>query len=229
MKSRAKIQTGEEDFIRFFRILCLILISTLIGVEISAQEEKVSEIIASIAEELAVDETNPEAAELYSEKLYDLIDKPVRINSAEESELSRLFFLTDFQVKALADYIHSSGRIYSIYEVALIPGFDPDLARMISPFLSLDSEAGSGSVSSRPESDLLSSFSQRFPASDTSAPGPPWKLLTRYKFSAGRFSGGFTAEKDAGEKLFTADLRFLTFFPQILPGRERDPQEGYCR
>ena len=60
------------------------------------------------------------------------------INSADESELSRLFFLTDFQVKALADYIHSSGRIYSIYEVALIPGFNPDLARMISPFLSLE-------------------------------------------------------------------------------------------
>ncbi len=93
-----------------------------------SQEENISEIIASIAEELADDETDTEAAELYTERLYDLIEKPVRINSAEESELSRLFFLTDFQVKALADYIHSSGRIYSIYEIASIPGFDPDLA-----------------------------------------------------------------------------------------------------
>ena len=40
-----------------------------------SQEEKISEIIASIAEELADDENYPEAAELYSEKLYDLIDK----------------------------------------------------------------------------------------------------------------------------------------------------------
>ena len=97
----------KKKLIRFLGILCLLLNSTLIGVDISAQDEKVSEIIASIAEELADDETYPEAAELFSERLYDLIEKPVRINSADESELSRLFFLTDFQVKALADYIRS--------------------------------------------------------------------------------------------------------------------------
>jgi hypothetical protein len=75
------------------------------------QDEKISEIIATIAEELADDETDPEAAAVYIERLYDLTEKPVRINSADETELSRLFFLTDFQVKALADYVHSSGRI----------------------------------------------------------------------------------------------------------------------
>jgi hypothetical protein len=31
------------------------------------------------------------------------------------------------------------------------------------------------------------------------------KSLIRYKFTAGRFSGGFTAEKDAGEKLFSGN------------------------
>jgi len=177
-----------------------------------SQEEKTSEIIGTIVEELADDESYPETAEIYAEKLNDLIEKPVRINSADESELSRLFFLTDFQVKALADYIHTTGKIYSIYEIASIPGFDPDLARMVSPFLSLNSEPGSGSVSSRPGSVLLSSFSQRFPASDTSAPGPPWKLLTRYKFSVGRFSGGFTGEKDAGEFLLAGKPPLPDFF-----------------
>ncbi len=177
-----------------------------------SQEENVSEIIGSIVEELADDESYPEAAETYAEKLYDLIEKPVRINSADESELSRLFFLTDFQVKALADYIRNTGRIYSIYEIASIPGFDTDFARMLSPFLSLDSETKSGSVSSGMRSVLLSSFSQRFPVSDTSAPGQPWKLLTKYKFSAGRFSGGFTWEKDAGELLLSGKPPLPDFF-----------------
>ena len=176
------------------------------------QEENVSEIIGAIVEELLDDESYPEAAEIYTERLSDLIEKPVRINSADESELSRLFFLTDFQVKALADYIHTSGRIYSIYEVASVPGFEPDLARMISPFLSLESEAGSGSGSAGLRSVILSSFSQRFPASDTSAPGPPWKFLTKYKFSAGRFSGGFTGEKDAGEWLLSGKPPLPDFF-----------------
>ncbi len=167
------------------------------------QDEKISDIISSIAEELADDETDPEAAAIYSEKLYDLIEKPVMINNADESELSRLFFLTDFQVKALADYIHSTGKIISLYEIASVPGFDRDLTRMISPFISLDAEKRVNSEPVRLKTNLLTSFSARFPSAVTASPGPPWKSLTRYKFAAGRFSGGFTAEKDAGEKLLS--------------------------
>jgi hypothetical protein len=169
----------------------------------AGQNEKNSDIISSIAEELADDETDQEAAAIYSEKLYDLIEKPVRINYADESELSRLFFLTDFQVKALADYVHSTGKIISLYEIASVPGFDRDLTRMITPFISLDTEKRVDSEPVRLSTNLLSSFSTRFPASEASSPGPPWKSITRYKFTAGRFSGGLTAEKDAGEKLLS--------------------------
>jgi hypothetical protein len=182
-----------------------ILIFLLIPLALNSfcQDEKVSDIISSIAEELADDETDPGAVENYTEKLYDLIEKPVRINSADESELSRLFFLTDFQVKALADYVHSTGKIFSLYEISAVPGFDQDLARMVSPFLSLESEKAADSDSVRLRNNFLSSFSVKFPASDKSSPGPSWKSLARYKFTAGRFSGGLTAEKDAGERLLS--------------------------
>ena len=195
-----------------------LLIFLLITLQLnsSGQDEKVSDIISSIAEELAVDETDPEAAAIYTEKLYDLIEKPVRINSAGESELSRLFFLTDFQVKALADYIHSTGKIFSLYEIASVPGFDRDLARMISPFLSLDTEKTTNSDSVRLRNNFLSNFSARFPVSGTPSPGPPWKLLTRYKFTAGRFSGGLTAEKDAGERLLSGKPPIPDFFSSSL-------------
>jgi hypothetical protein len=185
--------------------LFLIFLFVLIPFNSSGQDEKVSEIIASIAEELADDETDPEATAVYIERLYDLNEKPVRINSADEAELTRLFFLTDFQVKALADYVHSSGRIFSLYEIANIPGFDRDLAAMITPFVSLEEESNYHSDSVRFRNNLLTNFSVRHPVSDSSAQGSPWKILTRYKFTAGRFSGGFSAEKDAGEKLLSGN------------------------
>ena len=72
------------------------------------QEVKLSEAIISIAEELASEEADPQAAESYIEKLQELADNPVKLNSSGEKEISRLFFLSDFQVKALVDYAHSS-------------------------------------------------------------------------------------------------------------------------
>ncbi len=207
----------------------LIFLLILLPLNSSGQDEKVSDIISSIAEELADDENDPEAVAIYTEKLYDLIEKPVRINSADESELSRLFFLTDFQVKALADYIHSSGKIFSLYEIASVSGFDRDITRMIFPFLSLDTEKAANSDSIRLRNNLLSNFSVRFPVPGTSSEGSPWKSLTRYKFTAGRFSGGITAEKDAGEKLLSGKPpppRFL--FSKPCMERHRDHQKSDC-
>lgn len=194
-----KSGSSKKEMTKILSIFLLILITF----KSFGQDEKVSDIISSIAEELADDETYPEAVAMYAEKLYDLIEKPVRINYADESELSRLFFLTDFQVKALAEYIHSTGKIISLYEIATVPGFNNDLARMISPLISLNTEKTVNSEPVRLRTNLLSSFSSRFPASVTSSPGSPWKSLTRYKFTAGRISGGLTAEKDAGEKLLS--------------------------
>jgi hypothetical protein len=184
----------------------------LICVVSSGQEAEVSDIISSIVEELADDEADPEIAAIYTEKLNDLIEKPVVINSANESELSRLFFLTDFQIKALADYVHSSGIIFSLYEIASVPGFDRDQVRMITPFISLDTDKAIKSDSVRMRNNLLSNFSVKFPVTGLSAPGPPWKSLIRYKFTSGTISGGFTAEKDAGEKLLSGTPPSPDFF-----------------
>ena len=169
----------------------------------SGQDEKVTQIISSIAEELADDETDPEAVALYIEKLYDLNEKPVQLNSADENELSRLFFLTDFQIKSLADYVHSSGNIYSVYEIANIPGFDQELVETIIPFISVEKEKTTTKDPVPIKQNLLSNYSIKFPHSDTSFLGPPFKLLTRYRLIAGRFSAALTAEKDYGEKLLS--------------------------
>ena len=107
---------------------------------IYSQTEKLSEIIISIAEELAADDSDPEASAIFTDRLYDLAENPVKINSAEKAEISRLFFLSDFQVKILMDYTRSSGRIISNYELVNIPGFDKETVEMMIPFITLDNK-----------------------------------------------------------------------------------------
>ena len=192
----------KKNSSNYLKISFLVFCFSLIVINLSGQDERVSEIIASIAEELADDETDAEGAATYIEKLYDLIERPVNLNSADETELSRLFFLTDFQIKALADYIKTSGKIVSVFEIANIPGFGREQAQMTIPFVTIEPE-NEQAGSKRMRNTLLTNFSGRYPSAESETTGSPWKLLTRYKFTAGKFSGGITSEKDNGERLLS--------------------------
>lgn len=170
---------------------------------VEGQDRNSSDIIYSIAEQLAADDSDPEALQIYIEKLSDLADDPVNINSASEDELSRLFFLTDFQIKALSDYSHSSGKIFTVYELANITGFDRGTTEMMIPFISLESASLQSAKKSSLNNSLLANAIYKSAPPDTSDIGTPVKLLLRYKFYVSGFSGGMTAEKDPGEKLFS--------------------------
>lgn len=165
------------------------------------QETNLPDIIINIAEELAADDDDPEAVTIFLERLHELADDPVMINSTDENEISRLFFLTDFQVKAIADHVLSSGQIVSDFEIASIPGFDKETVEMMIPFISLKNKLVNTSDSSRMRNSMISNFSIKSGKSDSSSLGSRWRILSKYKFSTGRFSGGFTMEKDPGEKL----------------------------
>ena len=165
------------------------------------QETNLLDIIINIAEELAADDDDPEAVTIFLERLHELADDPVMINSTDENEISRLFFLTDFQVKAIADHVLSSGQIVSDFEIASIPGFDKETAEMMIPFISLKNKIVYASDSSRMRNSMISNFSIKSGKSDSSSLGSRWRILSKYKFSTGRFTGGFTLEKDPGEKL----------------------------
>lgn len=182
------------------RIL-LILILILPSFWSFCQEDKLSEVISNIAEELAAEESDRETTDLYIELLNELTENPVKINTQDQNELSRLFFLTEFQIKALADYTRQSGKILSHFEIANIPGFDRETVEMMIPFVTLENKITSFSDSSIFRNSLLSNLSLKSSDNDTSAPGSPIKLLTRYRFTSGNISGGFTAEKDQGERL----------------------------
>jgi hypothetical protein len=201
--------TFVQTFVTFAVKKGLIINSILILVFIitphnaNGQSEKYSENIIEIAEELAADDSDPEAVSIFIDRLHELTENPVKINSSGENEISRLFFLSDFQVKALAEYVHSSGQVVSVYEIATIPGFDKETAEMIIPFISLENNLVNNSDSVRWRNSIISNFSLKSGNNDTSLLGSNWRILTKYKFTSGKFSGGFTIEKDPGEKLIS--------------------------
>lgn len=180
----------------------LFLIFLFSATQLYSQENSLSEIILSIAEDLASDESDPEAIASFIDRLHELAENPVNLNSADEEELSDLFFLSDFQIKALADYSHSSGKIYSVYEIANIPGFDKETAAMLLPFIKLETVTEGQKSPGKLRNTLLTNLSFKPGGNDTSSQGSQMKLLSKYRFTSGGFSGGFSAEKDAGEKLF---------------------------
>jgi hypothetical protein len=188
---------------RKFKFELLILFLINLSIASLAQDDHLSESIKSILEELADNETDPEAGTEYTERLHELSEKPVNLNSADESELSRLFFLTDFQIKSIADYVHSSGKIFTVYEIMNIPGFNRDIAEMIIPFIKLDARGRQISDTTHLMSSILVNFLAKHPESEPSAVGPPWKGLIRYRLNAGKITAGLTSEKDYGEKLFS--------------------------
>jgi hypothetical protein len=191
----------------------LVLLSSLSAF---SQETKLPERISEIAEELAYDEGDVGATDLFSDWLYDLSENPVAINSGDEKEISRLFFLNDFQVKILADYVKKSGRIVSPFEIANIPGFDKESAEMLIPFITLENNFPAFVDSARFKQTLLTNFSYKNDAKDSSFLGSPWKILSKYKFSFGKFSGGFTIEKDPGEKFLTGNPSLPDFLSGYL-------------
>jgi hypothetical protein len=193
----------KKNIIIFFFIL---LTSAGFG-----QEMKISETLITIAEELAENDPDPEAVNIFIEKLQDLADEQVKINSSDRNELSRLFFLSDFQVKSLADYIHTYGRIASVYEIAVIPGFDRETAEMITPLISLDFKPLIEPDSAKWKNSIITNLAIKPSVKDSVSLGSPLKLLTKYRFNAGAFSGGVTIEKDAGETFLSGNTGLPDF------------------
>ena len=183
--------------------LDLLILTSLIVSSAYPQNETLPEIIINIAEELAAEESDPEAITAFIEQLHELSENPVSINSGDENEISRLFFLSDFQIKAIADYVKSSGPLVSIYEITGIPGFDQLTAEMMVPFITIENKVYEQSATSTWRNTFLTNLIIKSGERDSSDVGSPWRILSKYKFTAGHISGGFTIEKDPGEKTLT--------------------------
>ncbi len=69
---------------------------------------------------------------------------PLDINSASRRNLSESGLFTDFQVVSLLDYVSSAGAVRSRSELALIDGFDGEIAEALSFFIAFGDSPPSG-------------------------------------------------------------------------------------
>ena len=170
-----------------------VIILVLLSAPLFSQEENQS-IKESVEEILALSEETDPAALL--EELEDLKTSPVNINSGDEKEISRLFFLTEFQVMVLADHIRKNGSVVTLYELALLPAFDRNTVLLMAPYISLEPEAPKVGKSYGRTLVTLT-VSARFSGSESGTEGV--RSLLKLKHEQGRFSFGLTAENDPGE------------------------------
>lgn len=130
------------------------------------------------------------------EELADLKESPVNINSGDVQEISRLFFLTEFQVMVLADHVRKNGNVVTLYELALLPAFDRNTVMLMAPYISLQpaQEAG-GRTYGRTMVTLTAST--RFISGESEPEGV--RSLLKMKHERGRLNLGLTAENDPRE------------------------------
>lgn len=159
------------------------------------------------------------------ENLVQVMSAPYDLNKVTEEELRLLHVLTDAQIENFIAYRESQGYILDVYELQVIEGFDLALISKLLRFVKVKDPAGqvSRSLSRRLFAGGNTYFLARYgraldgrTAGDTALSGSPDRLYLRLRAAeAGDYSAGFTAEKDAGERLtFKGDhpVRGFDFF-----------------
>ena len=83
------------------------------------------------------------------EKLEDLAERPVPINTSSRSRLLSCGLFSSFQVASLIDYRERCGDILSIAELAAVDGFNEAVAGALRHFVSLESGRSPGEAARR--------------------------------------------------------------------------------
>ncbi len=171
---------------------------------------------AVVSLEDIITETNDESYAIsVFEELSDLAVHPIDINTATEDDLTRLYYLNDFQIFLILDYRKTYGELLSLNELELITGLREDLIRHILPYVTIGHPSPGPSPSSNNKYRLKHGLILRSRCSwpyregfkDTSDSvshfkGPPYSRLMKYEIRAGKnLRGGITLESDAGEHI----------------------------
>lgn len=162
-------------------------------------------------------------------ELQAIRERPLDINKAGETELAALYFLDPVQIRALIDYREKSGMILSVYELASVPGFDEQLARLTGHFVSFD-QTRSPRRSAYSHHEVLARTTRLVEKQagfrePEKYEGSPERLYLRYRYHSSFFDAGFTGEKDAGESFFRASNKngfdFYSGFAQITSASDK--------
>lgn len=175
-----------------------------------------------------------------SDALEDIIalsQNPIDLNNAAQEDLMQIPHLTKEQVDRLTEYRLFYGEIFSIFELASIPGFDSTLIRKIEPYIVLEPISVTprftpGSLLKSGRQNLLIRIEQTLPEAkgyikpDTMGEsndnaqylGSPRRYYFRYNYTwYDKIRVGFSGEKDPGEQFFRGAQRWgMDFYAGFL-------------
>lgn len=182
-------------------------------------EELFQQRIENLAEE-------SEAEQDFSGLIEDLevfLRHPINLNFATFDDLRRLFFLNDIQINNLLNHRSKFGRLFSIYELQSVEGFDLATIQAMLPYVMVTQDGtrrhfNFDDVLRNGNSQYFLRYQRLFEeqlgfnpidsanlAANPNARylGSPYRLFTRYRFTYyNNISIGLTAEKDPGEEFF---------------------------
>ncbi len=200
------------------KLACFILLLVVSGKTSMAQSipKKEIDLESFVDELLAVQDEDINYEDLY-ENLAQLLSNPADLNTITDEQLRSLFILNEMQIQAFVDYRNQAGPFLSIYELQNIESISQEDFLKLAPFVSVPDVTSTINknfwkrISQEKNNYLVFRYDRTLEerkgyGSEVSPSGKyvgsPDKLYTRFRTSRpGDFSVGFTAEKDAGEKL----------------------------
>lgn len=186
------------------RLVIIVLILNMAAV-CQAQDPAVQQIVEDLLEsagETMSDETD------FQEILDDLEgfrQQPLNLNMATKEELDRLHLLSPDQIENFLTYREKTGIIYSLYELASINGFDPDLLEKLEPFVGFRIPEESSKKKRADNTVLFRTtrvFSVSTDAEQAKCEGSAERFYVRMKHTSDAMNYGFVGEKDPGEAFF---------------------------
>ncbi|MBL7965400.1 MAG: helix-hairpin-helix domain-containing protein [Prolixibacteraceae bacterium] len=171
-----------------------------------AQESTVQRIIEEFLESKSDESLDDQDIQEILDDLEYFVQNPLKVNLEGKERFLQLHFLSEMQIDALLAYRNKTGMIYSVYELASVDGFSPELLQRLEPFLSFDSDK-SVTRNKKSSGDILlrgtRNFSSESSASASKFEGSPERFYVRMKQSLAGFEYGMVAEKDPGEAFFS--------------------------
>ncbi len=203
----------------------LFSVFTLFGQKETELDDGLNAVIETLAEKMDAEMDYTSLVE----RLVELSESPINLNTAKEEDLQHLIFLTDFQIANLLSYRKKVGHIQSIYELQFLYGFDAELVQLMMPFVFIGKEKAEipnfGKMLKYGRNDVFLRYERILEQQKGYIPlteeglaknpdkarmlGSPDKLYVRYKFHyKDKLSFGLTAEKDAGEQFFKGAQKY---------------------
>lgn len=199
-------------------IFLILFVSLFIAERVCSQipQTDPQQLVAEIIEELSSKSDKELDFTPIIEDLMNLVENPLPINVCSIEELSRLVFLSDFQVQSLWDYLQTNGPLLSVFEIQMINGFDQADILKMAPFISLsmptdmdklknESWKGHHEISIKSGTVIENSvgYQNLSDSSKTRYLGSKYSMYTRYHYqSSDKVEWGLIADKDPGEQFF---------------------------